>query len=154
MREFTEFEKLLKREQLKLFWFSRLTISKTMVEFEKQNKITSSKSTSRTTSVETHCGEKNHRTAAFLVTAKSNQHLISSVSTKTVHCELNKARYHERSAIKKTLSQQKIKNRLDWYWDDKGGRQINGSKKYSLTRPPFPFFLLQNEFTCGGSNRN
>ena len=65
---------------------------------------------------------RKHRTATTkFATAELNQHLNSSVSTKTVRHELNRAGDHERAANRKPLlSTINILKRVKWCRDHKG----------------------------------
>ena len=82
-----------------------------MTRFKKHEKTSSnqrnsgrtSKLTDRDQRASKRIMRREHRTTAAKVTAELNQHLNSSVSTKTVRRELNKAGYHGRAAARKPL---------------------------------------------------
>ena len=64
---------------------------------------------------------RNHRTTAAKVTAELNQHSNSTVSTRTVRRELNKAEYHGIGAIMKPLlsSACPCRDYKGWYADQR-----------------------------------
>ena len=95
MRDLTEFEKgknvgarmaeASVTKTVELLSFSRATISWTMTEFKKPEKTSD-----RDRRLLKRIAGRKHRTTAAKVTDELNQHLNSSVSTKTVRCEFNK----------------------------------------------------------------
>ncbi|XP_029635029.1 uncharacterized protein LOC115210567 [Octopus sinensis] len=130
MRDLTEFEKgqivegriagASVTRTVEHLGFSRDTISRTVTEFEKQGKTSSSRSKSGRTSKLTERDRpelnrivmENHQATTPKVTTELNQHLTNPVSNKTVRHELNKTGYHGRTAIwKPLLSHQSIQKR-------------------------------------------
>ena len=108
--------------------FSRATKLRTITEFKKHGKNSSNRSNSGMTcckrtyrnrhALVRTVGRK-HRTTAAKVTTELYQHMNSQVSTKTVRCDLNKAGYHGRAAIREPLlSTVNIQKRLKWCYRD------------------------------------